>query len=800
MPRDIVISANLTLNDTATSGATSQVDEPSVASNGSRLFVTGNWYASRSTNGGASWDYVNPYTTTPAAAGGFCCDQLTLFDPARDIWIWIKQYLKTSTGTNVFRIAISRDANFAAGSWYWWDIAPAQLNSAFGNDWFDYPDAAISQGNLFVTFNMFNNSDQWQRASIMRFPLDQLAAGGNLSFSHWSTTSNGSLRLTQQGAPSPNMYFVSHNSSSQVRLFSWPDNSNNISNWDIGVNSWNGNISSIAPNGVDWLSRCDSRITAASMGNGRITFMWTAGAGSNRPNAYVRAVRVLESNKSVINQPDIWSNLGAWAYPACSYNSGNTLGFAAFFGGGGRNPGHIIGAYDAANNAWANRYSRLGSNSPNAGRWGDYINVRPDQPNTKGWIASGFTQEGGETGNDILPRVVRYGYVDTMPVRRVVNNFGYNAGGWRVGLHPRMMADTSGDGRADIVGFGNAGVYVSRAGTGGSFSAPQRVVNNFGYNAGGWRVDLHPRMMADTNGDGRADVVGFGNAGVYVARAKSDGTFSPIEFEVANFGYNAGGWRVDRHPRFMADTTGDGRADVVGFGNAGVYVSRADSSGNYGAVQFALNNFGYNAGGWRVDRHPRIMADTNGDGRMDIVGFGNGGVYIARAQANGTFAAPQFVVNNFGYNAGGWRVNLHPRMMADVTGDGRADIIGFGNAGVYVSVAQANGTYAAPVLGVNNFGYNAGGWRVNMHPRFMADTTGDGRADVVGFGNAGVYVATSRGDGTFNAPVRVVENFGYNAGGWRVNMHPRFMADVTGDGRADIIGFGNAGVYLSVMT
>ena len=44
---------------------------------------------------------------------------------------------------------------------------------------------------------------------------------------------------------------------------------------------------------------------------------------------------------------------------------------------------------------------------------------------------------------------------------------------------------------------------------------------------------------------------------------------------ITNFGYNAGGWRVDQHPRFLADTTGDGRVDIVGFGNAGVYVSRS---------------------------------------------------------------------------------------------------------------------------------------------------------------------------------------------------------------------------------
>jgi hypothetical protein len=98
------------------------------------------------------------------------------------------------------------------------------------------------------------------------------------------------------------------------------------------------------------------------------------------------------------------------------------------------------------------------------------------------------------------------------------------------------------------------------------------VVDNFGYGAGGWRVERHPRFLADTTGDGRADIVGFGNAGVYVSRAQPDGSYGPVVRVVDNFGYNAGGWRVDRHPRFLADITGDGRADIVGFGNAGVYV------------------------------------------------------------------------------------------------------------------------------------------------------------------------------------------------------------------------------------
>jgi hypothetical protein len=379
----------------------------------------------------------------------------------------------------------------------------------------------------------------------------------------------------------------------------------------------------------------------------------------------------------------------------------------------------------------------------------------------------------------------------------VVRNFGYSAGGWRVEKHPRLMGDTSGDHRHDLVGFGDAGVYVSRALSTGGFEPPVLRIGNFGYNAGGWRVEKHPRFLADTTADGRADVVGFGDGGVWVSRAQADGTFDALRLVVANFGYDAGGWRIERHPRMLADTTGDGRADIVGFGDGGVWISQAQANGSYTAPQLVVQNFGYTAGGWRVEKHPRFLADTNADGRADIVGFGDAGVYVSRAQANGTFTAPQLVVPNFGYVAGGWRVEKHPRFVADLTGDGRADILGFGDAGVWVSLAQPDGSYGPPELVVANFGYVAGGWRVEKHPRLLADTTGDGRLDIVGFGDAGVYVSRSLGGGKFEPPGLVVTNFGYVAGGWRIERHPRFVADTTGDGRADIIGCGEAGVWFA---
>jgi hypothetical protein len=52
--------------------------------------------------------------------------------------------------------------------------------------------------------------------------------------------------------------------------------------------------------------------------------------------------------------------------------------------------------------------------------------------------------------------------------------------------------------------------------------------------------------------------------------------FLPVRLVVGNFGYEAGGWRVDRHPRFLAELTGDRREDIGGFGDAGVWLRIAE--------------------------------------------------------------------------------------------------------------------------------------------------------------------------------------------------------------------------------
>ena len=275
-----------------------------------------------------------------------------------------------------------------------------------------------------------------------------------------------------------------------------------------------------------------------------------------------------------------------------------------------------------------------------------------------------------------------------------------------------------------------------------------------------WLVERNPRFLADITGDGRADIVGFGDTGVWTAISNGDGTFRPPRVMLPDFGPQAGGWRVDRHPRFLADITGDGKADIVGFGEAGVFVALSNGDGTFQPPRFVIADFGVRSG-WRVENHPRFLADITGDGKADIVGFGEAGVFVASSKGDGTFQAPRFVLDNFGFR-GGWWVEKHPRFLADITGDGKADIVGFGDAGVWTARSNGDGSFQPAQFVLTDLGFKAGFWRVEKHPRFLADINGDGRADIVGFGDAGVYVALANIDGSFPGPLRFVQpNFGH---------------------------------------
>ncbi|WP_157573160.1 FG-GAP-like repeat-containing protein [Novosphingobium sp. AAP83] len=363
-----------------------------------------------------------------------------------------------------------------------------------------------------------------------------------------------------------------------------------------------------------------------------------------------------------------------------------------------------------------------------------------------------LTITAGADGTDTIANVEKLQFADGLfavnrfadPGTPRVANFAAGAGGWSSqDRFPRMAADVNGDGLADIVGFGQAGTLVALGQAGGTFAAPVTAVANFGVDQGWSSDNIFRREMADVNNDGRADIVGFGFAGVLVSLAQANGTFGAATLGSSNFN-PANGWTTqDSFARTLADVNGDGFADIVGFGVAGTFVSLGTGTGSFGTASLALNNFGANQGWSSNNVFHREVGDVNGDGHADIVGFGAAGTLVALGQANGTFAAATLALGNFGTNQGWSTQDVFTRDLADVNGDGRDDIVGFGVAGTFVAYGLDNGTFSTAAFDLANFGRDQGWSSDNTFHRELADVNGDGFADIVGFGFGGVFVASA---------------------------------------------------------
>ena len=182
--------------------------------------------------------------------------------------------------------------------------------------------------------------------------------------------------------------------------------------------------------------------------------------------------------------------------------------------------------------------------------------------------------------------------------------------------------------------------------------------------------------------------------------------------------------------------------------------------------QFVLADFGFEQG-WRVDKHPRFLADITGDGKADIVGFGDAGVWTALSNGDGTFQAAQFVLAELRLRAraGGSTSTRASWPTSPATARPTS------SASATTACGRRSATATAPSRrrsSCRQTSASSRDWRVDKHPRFLADITGDGKADIVGFGDAGVWTALSNGDGTFQAAqfVQAELRLRRRAGGW----------------------------------
>jgi hypothetical protein len=405
--RDVFIGFSGHQNQTSTIG------EPSEASAGNVVMYTGNWYAAISSNGGQTFSYINPYTTFPASFGGFCCDQTVHYSRNYNLFIWQLQYSRDANGNNIQRIAVATPDNAVAGSWMYWDLPSSTV---FNGNWMDFPSCALNLTDVFLSSNMYTPGGSWQRAVMYRLPLADLADGGGFSYWYWTTTSNATLRLADDLDGANIMFWASHNTTSQIRVFWW-QNSDNTIHWNGGTNlsrSWTSNYATTTPDGWDWLGRVDGRMQGGTRRGNELWWVWTAGRGGDGGTAYPYAeIAVVNATTlDLISQPAIAFGGGAVAYPAVATNGLGEVGYTAAFGGGGNYPAHFVGFRTGSNQPAV--YSVNGSYGPSRQGWGDYFAIRRHFPQYWLFSTSGMALTTGNANDDQEPVYSVFGRDDEL--------------------------------------------------------------------------------------------------------------------------------------------------------------------------------------------------------------------------------------------------------------------------------------------------------------------------------------------------------------------------------------------------
>lgn len=401
----LVLLKNTELGSAADNDTASNVGEPSVATNRNVVFYTGNWYAALSTDGGSTFLYVDPTKAFPAPTGmRFCCDQIVHYIRKIDTFVWLLQYTEGPHGENIQRLAFATTQEIQQGHWRLFDLRPQDLGVP--NAFLDFPDLAVGTNMLYVTTNSFVG-ENWKATLLLRLPLRGIASG-QITAQQTLSTENFNFRVAQQCGRVA--YWASHNTTSSLRIFRWPESAAQPTFTDVTVASWvDGNgFESLTPSDRNWLARADPRVLGATQARGNLWFAWVAnrGGANNRPHPYVQLARLRTRDLSLLENINLWDAEAAISYPALATNSRQEVGVTYMIGGGAYHPSHVVGILTGHRREVI---TAEGSSSPRDGQWGDFLTIRRHHPNTRLFAATGYTLDGGTGVRDATPRFVLFG-------------------------------------------------------------------------------------------------------------------------------------------------------------------------------------------------------------------------------------------------------------------------------------------------------------------------------------------------------------------------------------------------------
>jgi hypothetical protein len=252
-------------------------------------------------------------------------------------------------------------------------------------------------------------------------------------------------------------------------------------------------------------------------------------------------------------------------------------------------------------------------------------------------------------------------------------------------------------------------------------------------------------------------------------------------------------WPLTGLRLLAGDVRGDGAGDVVlvrrlATGGLQLYTVPWHSGGFYDTSAGALWAT-VSGGGWSFDGSRQLIGDVDGDGRNDVVSVhrqSKGGLNVYVHRNTGTsFASPVLWQS---LKTGGWSYDNSRQMLADVDGDGSADLVSSHRqsaGGLHLWAHRSTGSaFASPVVWAD---LRNGGWSYANSRQVAGDVNGDGRDDIVSSheqSTGGLLIWAHRSTGGAFASPAVWSDL--KTGGWSFDQSLQLAADIDADGDGDL--------------
>ena len=248
-----------------------------------------------------------------------------------------------------------------------------------------------------------------------------------------------------------------------------------------------------------------------------------------------------------------------------------------------------------------------------------------------------------------------------------------------------------------------------------------------------------PGAIPGFNADGRGDAMGrIATGDLYYYPGGLNAVGTPVRI--------GSGWNVFRQVLSPGDWSGDRYSDVLGLKSTGeAYLYRGNGRGGFASAGTVI------ARGWSAYTDVFAPGDWNGDRKPDLLARKtNGELWLIAGNGTGGFSGTPRKIGT------GWQMYAQMITPGDVTGDGRADLLGRTPAGtLYLYVGTGTGTGYQPGKVLSR------GWQVYNTVFSTGDLTGDGKADLIARtpGNLN-YVHAGNGRGAFAAAKRITATWG----------------------------------------